>query len=194
MEKSIGEKFPECVKILLKKYGYDRLNSLSMIDEVRISEIETHLQENRDSWNDELNCCNSTHYGRVTIFRFLPGHRATILSIPDKIRQLTGLKRVIAVDRLQEEHKDRSDEEAVQSLVTNIMKYAEKQGFPLNDELININNVQDFERGDGMVNFVYKCRFICPFCDKKFSLKFQKFWQTSNITTHLKKEIDTSRQ
>lgn len=190
MEKSIGEQFPECVKILLKKSGYDRLNSLSMIDEVRIIEIEAHLQENRDSWINEMNCCNSTYYRQVAIFRFLPGHRATILSIPDKIRQLAGLKRVTVDDRLQEKHEDRSDEEAVQSLVTDIMKYAEKQGFPLNDGIITIDNVQDFERGDGMVNFVYKCRFICPFCDKKFSLKFQKFWQTSNITTHLKKEIE----
>lgn len=53
IEKFVGEKFPDCVKILLKKAGYDRLNSLSKINTARISEIEAHLDKNRE-WVNEL--------------------------------------------------------------------------------------------------------------------------------------------
>lgn len=138
MEKIFGEEFPDCLKLLLKKAGYDRLISLSMIDDLRVAEIETHLQKTRDTWINEITCCNNEYYERISVFEFLPGHRTTILSIRDKIQQMGGVKgfirggmaRVATADlQLDLSKKERSDEEIVQNLVSNMMKYAEKNVF-----------------------------------------------------------------
>lgn len=102
LEKFVGEKFPECLKILLKQAGYDRLNSLSQIDAPRISEIEIHLCKNRE-WINELRCCNSEYYKKLPQFHFLPGHKTTIFGIPQQIQQMGGVKRVTAVGLLSAE-------------------------------------------------------------------------------------------
>lgn len=189
IEKFVGEKFPDCVKILLKKAGYDRLNSLSKINTARISEIEAHLDKNRE-WVNELNCCNSEYYKQILVFQFLPGHKATILDIPEQIQQMCdnagSVKSVAVVNVLTDQ---RSDDDIIRGLVSNMLKYCEKIDFPLTDEIISANNVNDFERGNGLDDFAYKCRFSCPFCDRVFPLKYKTFWMSSNLTAHLKEHI-----
>lgn len=189
IEKFVGEKFPDCLKLLLSKAGYDRLNSLNKIDAARISEIEAHLDYNRD-WINELKCCNSEYYKQLSSFRFLPGHKATILDIPDQIQQMCGA--VGGLKSLTVGHSSknqRSNEEIIQGLVSNMLKYTEKINFPLTDDIISLNNVNDFERGSEFDDFAYKCRFACPFCDRVFPLKYKTFWMSSNLTKHLKNHI-----
>lgn len=195
IERFGGEKFPDCVKILLTKTGYDRMNSLSKIDAERILEIEAHLDTNRE-WVNELKCCNSDSYKQLAVFKFLPGHKILILGIPEQIERMK---------EAQEKHGDadnakkivttkspktqQTDEEIIQSMVSNLLKFAKKINFPLQDGMLSANNVNDFERGNHLNNFLYKCRFSCPFCEKVFPLRYQTFWMTSNLTKHLKEHM-----
>lgn len=174
IERFVGEKFPSCVKILLKKAGYDRLNSLSKIDTERISEIEVHLDNNRE-WANELKCCNSEYYKQLEMFHFLPGHKATILDIPVQIQQMrngnieASVKCVPTMNSSRNQRSmQRSHDDIIQGLVSNMLKYAKKTNFPISDEMISANNVNDFEEGDDLDDFAYKCRFSCPFCERVF--------------------------
>lgn len=180
------------MKILLKKAGYDRLNSLSKIDTARITEIELHLDNNRE-WINDLKCCNSEYYKQLTVFQFLPGHRATILDIPEQIQQMCGIVGAVSgvksVAALNSTKTQRSDDDIIQNLVSNMLKFAEKLNFPLDAEIISAKNVNDFKHGTMSDDFVYKCRFSCPFCSTVFPLKYKTFWMSSNLTKHLKKHI-----
>lgn len=197
IEKFVGEKFPECVKILLQVTGYDRLNSLKKLDAERISEIEAHLDTNRE-WVNELKCCNSQHYKQLAVFKFLPGHKATILDIPQQIQRMqqveedqpirgdaVGVKKVVARNA---SHTQQSDD-IIQKLVANLVNYAKNINFPLEDGMISSKNVNDFEPGSASDKFAYQCRFSCPFCSKVFPVKYGTFWQSSNVTKHFRDHL-----
>lgn len=195
IERVAAEKYPACLKILLKRAGYDRLNSLCKIDASRIAEIEAHLSKHRE-WVNELKCCNSEYYKNLSTFQFLPGHKTSLLDLPEKIQRMDGVKRADMVQEVQASRygtgfskKLRSDNEVIELLVNNMLNYTKKVNFPLSSEIISSNNVQDFQKGKDTDNFEYKCRFACPFCTRVFPITFKNFWMTSNLTKHLKEHI-----
>lgn len=193
LEKFAGENIPECVKFLLENAGYNRLLSLSVIDDSQLTEIESHLQSTRDMWVNELQCCNSNYYMQNPVFRFLPGHRTMILGFRGQIEQISCVKndgsRAIRIPQPDESSIEDRSEAVKQHLVGNLMKFMAKHGFALTDGIISSCNIQDFESGCASDDFAYKCRFKCSFCKRVFPLKFVSFWQTSNITKHLKSHI-----
>lgn len=85
---------PKCLKILLSAAGYDTSLSLSQIDEEKIVDIENFLNTNK-RYVGKLKCCYSKHYKDLEIFKFLPGHKAILKTIPSQIEELS--KRTVAV-------------------------------------------------------------------------------------------------
>lgn len=168
------EKFPECIKYLLIAAGYETSMSLKQMNEIKIVEIEKFLTENKQIIQ-KMKCCYSAYYKQLDTFAFLPGHRSTILAIPDKLNS----KKPVNI---------RSNDELKKVLIDGLMACSGKAGCKFPEGTISEFNIQDFQRVNED-DLVCKCRFTCPFCTKSFSLKFTTCWTTSNATKHLKLHI-----
>lgn len=87
IEKIIGDTLPPCVKSFLNLSACESLTALREINENNIVEIGEFMSNCDRNVLDELDCCHSEQYKKQTKFKFLPGHRAVLLSLPNKIRQ-----------------------------------------------------------------------------------------------------------
>lgn len=187
LEKFIGERFPDCIKSILIASGYETMTSLSRINASEILAIEEYINQNRNILKD-LHCCSNEIYKNQEKFHFLPGHRAVISTIPSQIDAMKDRK----MKRISEAKKpppptviSMSEKELKSSLVTKFVRFIAKNGFDLQDGLLTESNIIEFNRGENDV----MCRFSCPFCVKVISLRYFKYWQTSNVTSHLKSHI-----
>lgn len=88
IEKNIGDKFPPCVKKILNFSAYDSFSVLKELNEQKILEIEQYISDCGQTILNELNCCHSQKYRNQQQFKFLPGHRAILLSLPGKIPKI----------------------------------------------------------------------------------------------------------
>lgn len=187
MKNFTAEKYPGCVVKLLTAAGFDTILSLSGIDEEKIKEIEVFLTSNKQFVN-ELKCCQSEWYKELEHFQFLPGHKAIILALPEKIKEMTTEKSKSKLCLNQ--NNSAQDEELKTHLIKNLIAFSGKAGFQLPQQAISEANIHEFERGSDDNVFVAKCRFSCPFCSKNYSVIYKKNWQSSNVTAHLRKHID----
>lgn len=179
LEKFNGEKFPECVKNLLVKCAYDTLSSLRHINPDILLKIESFLSAKKD-FSADLNCCHHDHYKSLDAFEFLPGHKDLILGIPLQIEQMDDSK------KKARGKKSLSDDELRDNLVMHLMNYVARINLEVDEGVISEVNIHDFRRGSDDDDFLCKCRFICPFCTKSFTLTFKNYWGTSNLTQHFK--------
>lgn len=88
---------PECIKYFLESTGYDTINSLLLINDEKISEIEDFIGLNYSN-TDVINTlsCGSNFYKNQTKFALLPGHRSTIKNLPILIKSISASKREIS--------------------------------------------------------------------------------------------------
>lgn len=196
LERGNDEKFPKCIKLLLKSAGYDTMTSLSELCDDTIKNIET-FHQNRKNVIESLDCCYSEFYKTLDPFCFLPGHKAILLGLPKKIQKIKeknitnigsssrnrtkNQANIIVSNRLE------SDDELKSKLIDNTLKIIKK--LSTNDvqtDVVGDVHIIDFERVDNSGNFVCKCIFQCPFCVRKIPVGFKKYWQTSNLGLHLK--------
>lgn len=207
MEKFNKEKYPECVKCLLTAAGFDSQLSLKDITEAKLASAEQFLTKNRHLIND-LECCYSEQYKEMADFQFLPGHKSLIMSIPSRLLEWT--KTVQKWSKNQNLKQDdpgriefhqmygqyvsaskrktcRSAEEIKLQLIHNLRMFLGKVGpqFPVNT--ITDANLHDFSLDPTEFDdIVYRCQFVCPFCNKPTPVTFKKHWMSSNATSHLK--------
>lgn len=188
LERFNGERFPNCVKSILIASGYETITSLTRINSFEIQAIEEYVKQNCDILKD-FQCCANEIYKNQETFRFLPGHRAIIMSIPSQIDSMKQEKAKRSEAKKTPQTKSQpnsmSDNELKSSLVTKCVEYIAKNGVILQEGLLTDSNIIDFERIDDYV----KCRFSCPFCDKVISVNYIKYWKSSNVTTHLKAHV-----
>lgn len=86
IECKLNQSVPICIKRILGKCAYDSEMSLSELNEINLLRIESFAQESLRYVIDGLNCCHSETYRNQNIFQFIPGHRAFILAIPEKLK------------------------------------------------------------------------------------------------------------
>lgn len=86
-ENFIGEEIPQCVKGVLITCGYDSLFSLGEIKETHIESMENYITANHIDTIKAFNCCHSSYYKNLNIFRFLPGHAAIVSAIPKYVEK-----------------------------------------------------------------------------------------------------------
>lgn len=192
-ERGTSEKFPKCIKTLLIAAGYDTFASLSQLSDDKIKSIENFHQEKRSNI-DSLNCCYSDYYKTLVPFAFLPGHKAILLNIPNQIKDIQEeLEKNPQCNPQRinfEAKKSLADEHLINILVANLGKYIKKKSKTVvQADLISEVLITDFKRGENTDNFVCKCNFSCPFCDKKILAVYKTYWQSSNISFHLKNHI-----
>lgn len=191
LEKTNKEKFPECLKFLLTATGFDSLLSLSQIDNETIRELEGYLNRNRKHF-DSLQCCFAEEYRGQATFEFLPGHKSILLGIPQRIVEMNTAQNNKTKRKPAEQTptKNRKTEaEAKSCLVQNLITFLEKNGVQLPFNPIADSNLRDFCSGSEEAEYVYKCNFSCPFCEKLIPVRFKTFWTSSNVTVHLKKHL-----
>lgn len=201
--------FPECVESLLIDAGYDTVLSLRNIDETKIKSMEDFLNTHRNFIN-KLKCCYSDCYKQQEVFAFLPGHKSVIMEIPDHLKVMEAAK----LDRKRQGKRAKNTSEKTISkkidgvsdmvlkkqlisvLMTSLMKCAETKepGLRLPANTISESNIHDFKRDEDEKGFYCNCTFSCPFCSKKYSLRYRNYWMSSNATKHLKMHAQEEAQ
>lgn len=167
------------MKNLLIAAGYDINSSLENLNASKIQEMEEFLDGNE--LIGKLECCYSTEYKAMIKFRFLPGHKAIILAIPNMLRSK---KSSVLTD--QELKSD-----LIKKLMSSMGMYARKVGISMPNDMLSESNICDFHRPNEK-DFVCQCRFSCPFCHKSFQLEYKTFWRSSNAWKHLKCHLDSN--
>lgn len=187
MENYNGENYPQCIKNLLIASGYSKFTSLAEIDDAKIGQIEDHINKN-SSLVANLKCCYSGEYKKQTIFHFLPGHKAAIVGIKNKVMEMKdkGLL-TLKTRKRSTQPKARSQEELKTSLIKALNTFFGKYSLPNN--IFTERNILDFQTTVENEMDVHKCRISCVFCPKKYNAIYKGYWMTSNATKHLKNHI-----
>lgn len=185
MERFTDEKYSPCIKRWLIAAGYNKLLALGEIDENKLTIIEEHINKNRDLIESST-CCYNEDYKKQEKFSFLPGHRATILGIPQKIKNLQQARQSVP----KQKKKAVCEGELKKMLIQKLTEYTKKQNISLNCGVISERNLHSFTEDTKIDQKVYKCLFACPFCSKKISVLYKEYWLASNITKHLKVHYD----
>lgn len=186
---------PKCLKNLLSAAGYDTFQSLTKFDEEKILEVEIFLNLNK-SFVGKLSCCYSEYYKGLDTFKFLPGHKTLLKSIPTMIEEIN--KRPAAIRKATKNMKNLSkcgltDDEfkgsLIKTLINGLKTAAMSRNVQINDDVVSTVNIVEFERASEDCNFICKAKLNCPFCSKSFLLKYKNFWTTSHVSKHLKEHV-----
>lgn len=197
LEKILGEAFNDNIPEILTAAGFDTKTSLKSMNIQCITAIENFINQNKNQYQEIL---KGTKYENTEIFKFLPGHCALILSLPEYIQALSsknvrGKKRkhCETIDHPPSSNTDHPSAHIDGAEIDVNVKTKIKQ------ELINkINNfstnkninvqIQDHH----ILNFrceddSYKCSVQCSVCEKIVPCKYNTHWVCGNFETHLKK-------
>lgn len=164
------EKYPECLKKLLIASGFTTIASLRLINEQNLSTIEKFMQSNKHLVA-AFDRCNKEQYQPQNEFRFLPGHKCIIASIPMQIDEMT--QKQIAVK--SQKSLILSNDDLTNKLVSNLNQYfgrnykydSTEEKFTNGDDVVSQRNIINFERKADTA----RCNFSGPFCSKIFPVK-----------------------
>lgn len=169
----VGRILPRGLDNIIYEAGYDAESALATINSATITNIEEHVNENKQVLKD-------TVYEDLLLndlpFKLKPGHKAIILNLPKLLEQNESKKLTGLVPAPSNPSRDQILKD---SLVKKIKKFAIKCSFELDcDE----TSILEFRQE----NAVHKCRFACPLCSKKINCEHKSYWLISNLEKHLK--------
>lgn len=203
----LGDNLPPILILILKQSGYDHSVAIRQLNEDKLNSIEQFARENLANILQKDN----TYRNSFETFRFLPGHRATLLALPDLIDEYISVlppapapapapgpaptensernrNNTDTVDFSSEEYKD----QLKKALKTKLEKYG--KGIFSEDFILPIENLGPFEISTNRANVTtFKCIVKCSKCDIKVPCTFNKHWQVSNLQNHLKKNHGNER-
>lgn len=192
IESAIGAKIPGFIKTILFQSGFDCDSALKQLNEEAVIEIEQFIETNKAKFVENLK-----DYDLTELFKFLPGHRRLILSLPKYIEiKKTAVTKKINKPKSNEKIIDGTVKDVNDSvndvnnlskeirlkkeLIRKINTYAKNKQLPFEIDDANIFNFR-------LESNQYKCKVKCPFCDKKLSCLYITFWSPSNLTKHINK-------
>ncbi|XP_037052462.1 uncharacterized protein LOC119085996 [Bradysia coprophila] len=179
------EEFPASIKELMTSCGFGTLEELCHINDDLIRDVENFLSTNFTStlsreYLEKYRIC--TFNGS---FIFYPAHRHKLLTIPIRYRQMKMEKTGNTSPAPQKKRNDtRAQPKEINSkkkLVTQIKNYI--RGLKLPDESTTVASVTDFQPSNG--EYIYECRFKCPFCEEVVPAKCTTSWMTQALKKHL---------
>lgn len=208
MEIISGDKFKDNLIGILTEAGYDTKSAIKTLNSDKISDIERHVNHNRDRYRDIL---KKTRYENCEVFQFLPGHTALILTLPEYIPQLQSqtTKKIVPRKRKHSEsepsdHPSSQNHEPAneinnssiedhtdvfadiakirQQLIDKLNKFAQSKQIEWS---FNINHIINLRVEDNSV----KCRVQCPTCGRKIPCTFVSHWICTNVQAHIKTHI-----
>lgn len=180
MESFFGKKFPNCIKAILTKSGYDNIYAVEAINEENILKIEQFLSENKHLLKNTVYDKNSD---KSAPFKFLPGHRAIILELPNKIEEFNKKADKTPSDTPPSQISDVSPEHVDQLkelLIGKFINYSKNIEF---EQKLDKENLTEFKQ----IGAKFQCRVKCPICPKDFLCNYKTYWAISNIQAHIKK-------
>lgn len=195
-------KLPKCLISLLTDAGFDSFISLVSLDEARIKNIETFLNENK-LYVNKLECCYSDHYKQLQVFEFLPGHKSILLEIPKQVKEFQNRNpnhdaRRRNTSTMSNTNVNTSSlavsasaDQLKSLLIRKLMEYIVNVGphCGFEEDTISDANIHNLESFNIDNQDIWKCKFSCPFCSSSYTLIYKKHWERSNATKHLKKHI-----
>lgn len=159
-------KFPLFIKDILKETGFNTAAALKTIKESSIGKLERFVSNRLDLLR-KTDYVNATGNLKQSPFRFLLGHEALILNLPNEVE-----------DYLREKGK-KKDIPAIEDLKLSfnerIKKFADKNKLTISTDKIIITHS----------NKQVKCFIKCPFCESKLSCTFDSSWKLSNYKKHI---------
>lgn len=106
LENLSGDKFKDNLIEILTESGYDTKSAIKSLDKSKISDIETFVNQNRDRFQ---NIFKKTKYEKSENFKFLPGHSALILTLPEYIAHLPAKSTATENRSRKRPHSERED-------------------------------------------------------------------------------------
>lgn len=185
--KSIGDNgFPACVKEILKYTAINSIGSLSKLNKETILDIEKCINESNKSVISGLNCCHSETYQNQDTFRFLPGHKCLLLSIPAILTELKDVKQNNN-KRSFEFKKLLTPTEMADLLVNKLNQHLQKCN--VNVKRFQTKDVTDLKTviSNNAVNA--KCKISCVQCSSQLPVSYNGCWATSNVLRHVKSHL-----
>lgn len=162
---------------ILKKSGYDHSVAVKQLDAEKLNSIETFARDNLANILQK----DSTYSNSFQTFRFLPGHRATLLALPALVDEYISS----ASTNITDLSSDESKEQLRKSLINKLEKFA--NSISLTDFTLSLDNLESWQycttRNN---NTTIKCMVKCYKCDIKVPCTFKNHWQVSNFQKHLK--------
>lgn len=86
IENKLNQTIPDCIKKVLGVSGFDNEFALEALNEENLSQAELYAHSNHKDVINDLSCCHAATYRMQSQFQFVPGHRAFILSLPEKLQ------------------------------------------------------------------------------------------------------------
>lgn len=191
IEKHIGEPIPDFIKKILKACGYDHQIAFENFNREEIKEIEDFINE---QFKEKPEFLLGTVYEQSECFKFLPGHRAILLSLPEivkkvkesksqkKLNKKTKVNLLVGNngDLITEENSVSFDLEILsKKLIEKLNKFLEKISLNTEFHPENISNAK-------IENNCVKCYVKCPSCLINTPCIYKTYWLVSNIEKHLK--------
>lgn len=174
---------------MLVASGYNTLALLQHVSDIELYEIENHVNEHREiliALDDPI----SKIYQQQEIVRFLPGHRALILNIPQLITNYTNGLAETCVKNIR---KPESEEEFNITIRTRLQTRFDTNGFSsvLPSDFMSKILIKNFKRFE---NNTAECQFICPICKRPMKLSygtFGNYWLYANLYKHFDKHYNS---
>lgn len=198
METFNGEKFPEHLKQLLIKSGYDSFLTLSKIDKDELTELEIFLNDNKTNITQDY--CGH-HNIPLKPFTFLPPHKKIILSIPSQIQQMktkqpempspTTRKKIKVAGGKRKSTPKQKDLKS--DLVNKLKDFVQSISMELREGSMTDSNITGFKPLTDS-KYSYECRFKCPFCQKFFLVFYKTNWIMANIRKHLRRHTNKGEE
>lgn len=122
----------------------------------------------------------------MNLFEFVPGHKAIILAIPGMIPINSVVK-----------PKRKKSQEYIQIQLINLLKKTLNDAAKINNRtnvdasMISSENIYEWSQANETESEapIYKCRFLCPYCDKSYSVTYNRFWISNKVTKHIKQHM-----
>lgn len=208
----LGNTIPELIVQLLFRAGYDNAFSILDIDESDLKLIEEHAEQK----SQDLLLKSGT-YSEVKPFRFLPGHKKLIYSLPKKIhgfknkrcrKNLFNIPEVQAqVQTLAEETIELDSESEIAKLKENLLSKLNKSASVVNSN-VDLNIIFTEAELTAVEQYIsnsikvgrkaskpsYKCMVKCVMCEKNIPCTYNSYWQTSNLEKHFKLHIEEKKK
>lgn len=177
LENFLSFKYPKVIKNILNICGFDNSLSLKGINEETIKLIEETVNENTSVLKGSV-------YEAKLPFKFLPGHKILILSIPKHIVDFKAKKQSKAnksgnSSERPKESRIREPESIKSELLLKLKSYANKLNLKFEIKPDQITNISQIDN-------IVKCVVSCSLCDIRVPCKFDQFWKISNLTAHIR--------
>lgn len=181
---------------ILSSAGYDCALSLAELDESDIKNIETFVSKNQNILKDSV-------YAVDEIFEFLPGHRKLLFVLRNKAIDFIENNKKNVTNKSENTNSLANSIEEVELLTGDEIVALKKKlveklnrritSYGLNVVFTEENIISSLDayisQSSRNSRASYKCTVKCVSCEKLVPCTHNKYWETSNFETHLKKHI-----